>query len=170
MKRILATWIGMAVAIPAFCADGPAWEKPFALRDANGLHMGRFLDYGVQLNLGKQRVLVHLAQGRQPDNYFSPITLDWPFHYIYYANAACTGQAYTDDYSSWGMPEAIVSAFDNGKVLLYPRGISGAQVTFRSVMYSDSVCRDGTNTLDEAVPLGDPIDITTLYRRPFTVE
>ena len=63
MKHLLAALMGVALATPAF-ADTP-WEKPFAVRDAHGAHMGRLFGtpgglLGVQLRIAKQRYLVEL--------------------------------------------------------------------------------------------------------------
>jgi hypothetical protein len=173
MKPLLAALTGLALAAPAF-AD-PPWEKPFAVRDAHGVHMGRLLGapdggMGVQIRIGKQRYLVPLAAQRQDNGLPSPVALDYPFTYIFYAGQNCAGTAYTVDDDSVGMPLAVASAFLDGKVLLYPRGKLTELVTTNSVRLPDASCQNSVDANQVMVPVNDPIDITSLYARPFSVK
>ncbi len=169
----LAILMSVLLAAPAV-ADEP-WEKPFAMRDAHGVHMGRmFTDSGgvpgVQMRIGQQRYFVSIVQADQDDGLPSPTALDYPFTYIEFSGLDCTGTAYTSDYSAAGMPVAVASAYSTGTVLLYPRRTRVVLVATQSVRQPDGRCQNGQSGQQLKVPLDDPIDITALFARPFSVK
>jgi len=140
-------------------------DEPFALYDANGIRVGRFDYDSVQLTVTGQPYMVRMQGDRH-----SMSTLDYEATTIYFESQDCTGRKLAFHGRPYGAPSAIARVDPSGRVVLLPFGKRWKTTYVYSYLPKDRKCHGFGIPSDLAVAeLGDPIDITTLYTRPFTV-
>jgi hypothetical protein len=162
MRNLIRT-AAVATALLA-CTAGAFADEPFALYDANGVRMGRFSDGVVQLTVDGQQYMVPVGWDRH-----STSTLDYETTPFYFEATRCKGQKLVIFARSYGGPLAVTRVELSGRVLLFPLAKRWSEVNYpQSYLRDDGKCA-GPGGAAAAAEVLDPIDITDLFARPFTV-
>lgn len=169
-RRSSSKCIAGALLGLALCAQ--AADKPWEVRDANGKLMGRFIgaptvSSAVQLTVGGKKYVVRVYSAFDAHGQPSVSEIDYLSDPVYFKSTDCTGMPYVWTGLFWGTRWAVVNVSASGQVLLYPAGTVTETVQLRSE-------RDQTgNCIAANYPTGAaaeaPIDITTMFKRPFTL-
>ena len=144
--------------------------EPFEVIDVSGAAIGRFgPDTTVQLTVDGQSYMVALEAEKLEGETRPTTTLDFVSTDPYYKTMDCSGPAFGAFTKGYGFPGAIVKSKSSGKVMLHPL----MATTQRHFMLTRRD-RQGECLYEGArqgiwARLADPIDITALYVRPFTV-
>jgi hypothetical protein len=160
----------VAQALEPISAD--AMSRPFLLFDADNRVMGRMWTTNLaEVTVNGHRYVTSLVPALQADGNVSPVLLDYTLTdwFFFYVSADCQGQAYSRSGGA-DMPFGIVEESELGTLIFYPLGSMNHSTKVRSFY---SFFR-GCFVIDppEVMPLvsvGDPVDISLSYRRPFHV-
>ena len=160
----VATWVAAALLA---CTASAFADEPFALYDANGARMGRFLPFDtVQLTVNGQQYMVPV-NGTQHGK--STAALDFNPSIIRFESSDCTGPRLTDFTHPYGTAFAVIQIKPSGRVMLYPGADQAKRMTTQSFHRGNGECQL-SRSKGLVVKIQDPIDITDLYARPFTVQ
>lgn len=162
----------LAAVVTGAALAGFPFEKPFTLHDAHGKAMGRALAVSqgnlvVQLTVDGKRYLAETQPVVLARDQYSTTLVDFESSALSYPTLDCSGTAYSMAVLNLGAPSAAISISSKGQVWLYPAGDTARSMTMNSFRLTpDGDCQQGGGG-SIYVPLGEPVDITSLYKRPF---
>jgi len=148
-------------------------SKPFDLYDTTNVFVGRMWTTNLgQITVNGKRYVTALIPAMQADGNISPVLLDYALveWFYYYVDEDCTGQPYAPAGGA-DLAYGQVEKEGSGALLFYPLDDENRSMKVHSFYGSAHGCV----VLDppETIPLtrvGDPVDITLLYGRPFHVK
>lgn len=143
-----------------------ASSAPFELIDAHGKKAGRVLTQTVvQIKVASNAYLVEVVAATDVQDHVVP-GVDVLIDLLFFATRDCTGQAYGRFFGALnGAASATAYQSGSGRLMLYPNG-AVTVMDVRSWLDASGRCT-GFSHRGEYTTLGTPVDITTLYARPF---
>jgi hypothetical protein len=153
-------------------ADADRSSRPFDLFDAENAFIGRMWTTNLaQLTVNGKRYATAVIPAMQVDGNISPVLLDYALieWFYYYAEGDCSGQPYAPAGGA-DLPYGQVEKEGPDRLLFYPLSGENRSIKVHSFYGSAHGCVvfDPPETI-ALLRVGDPVDITRLYARPFHV-